>query len=65
MIAIAQREAGKPLNEAVPEPDLSPEAAALRVRAFLDWNEPDAGAGFVGPMLYYGDLRILAEAVWR
>lgn len=41
--------------------DTSPQAAAARILAFLDWD--GAGVGDVGPAMYYGDLRILAEAV--
>lgn len=39
--------------------DRSPEAAAERVRAFLDWK--GGGLGDVGPSLNYGDLRILSD----
>lgn len=41
--------------------DVTPHAAAARVRAFLDWK----GEGYrsVGPSLNFGDLRILVDAV--
>lgn len=64
---IDQREGGRGISEALPssETDRSPRAAAERVRAFLDWDDPDAGPGFVGPTLYYGDLRALTDAVLK
>lgn len=40
--------------------DKSPTAAASRVRAFLDWKGTHIGEA--GPRLYFGDLRILADA---
>lgn len=53
----------RPIAETLWPQDLdpSPQAAAERVKTFLDWK--GEGLGSVGPSLKYADLRILADAI--
>lgn len=58
---LASREEGKPIGEYLPTgAERSPQAAAQRVLAFLDWA--GEGPGSAGPAMHYADLRILANA---